>query len=78
MGLEEARPAQVGGRRVICFQAACLLASAHTVASGKDSTSSPGIQRELRHVLNQTVSSTQWQLLIGKWEVVGVSETQAS
>lgn len=43
---------------------ACLW---HMVASGKKTTSSP---RELRSVLNQTISSIQWQLLIGKWATI--------
>lgn len=38
-----------------CFHAACLLASACVMASGKDSTSCPGIQRQPRSVLKQLV-----------------------
>ena len=49
-----------------CFQAACLLPPHIQVASGQDSTSSPEIQRELRSVLKQIVSSIQWQLLMGE------------
>ena len=49
-----------------CFQAACLLPPHIQGASGQDSTSSPEIQRELRSVLKQTVSSIQWQLLTGE------------
>ena len=48
------------------FQAACLLPPHIQVASGQDSISSPEIQRELRSVLKQIVSSIQWQLLTGE------------